>query len=113
MAHNFLKGPQEKMGKSRSLVELKKSDYIIRLFSGLSNHEKMDSYKWREEGYGIEPSVLKKIRLDKDSLAGRSKYRSFCISRWATSEWKQLQQQQKRQQGKKQEQSLTTASSYL
>ena len=34
MAHNFLKCPQEKMGNPRSSVELKKSNYIIRLFSG-------------------------------------------------------------------------------
>ena len=35
MAHNFLKRSQGKMGKPRSSVELKKSNYIIRLFSGL------------------------------------------------------------------------------
>ena len=36
MAHNFLKRSQGKMGKPRYSVELKKLNYIIRLFSGLS-----------------------------------------------------------------------------
>ena len=35
MVLNFRKRPQGKMGKPRSSVELKKSNYIIRLFSGL------------------------------------------------------------------------------
>ena len=78
MVLNFLKRSQGKMGKPRSSVELKKSNYIIRLFSGLSimNSRAMKDDKKSRTSFSFNQSNFR------CRLIVRS---SFCIEQVAKS----------------------------